>query len=294
MPINRGSKRNIRDLLDPKSLEGVMSNGYEYGDYEQARYIWWHYRNKKTKGRKPLTVRDIYQKIKKAAEKAMWEKGEKPSIPSETQVRTWIKKYWDPMARVLPKDEIVLPWREPSGPEPARIRTLTVLFDLASYIWTNEKADDPEMESEFLGFSKDVCDWAWNLSGFFDLTVRLDCIVLLDFAYDLADEVKYRKAFDEPMPARNEKYDRLMMWNSRHQDPDYTNRIRDEKGVVSIPIWEQENEGSMEWIIAKKLKGEPWLLLSAMTEALLVAQLEEVKPEDLNKRVNEIPGTKSE
>jgi hypothetical protein len=294
MPINRGSKRNVRDLLDPKSLERVMSNGYEYGDYEQARYIWWHYRNKKTKGRKPLTVRDIYQKIKKAAEKAMWEKGEKPSIPSETQVRTWIKKYWDPMARVLPKDEIVLPWREPSGPEPARIRTLTVLFDLASYIWTKEKADDPEMESEFLGFSKDVCDWAWNLSGFFDLTVRLDCIVLLDFAYDLADEVKYRKAFDEPMPARNEKYDRLMMWNSRHQDPDYTNRIRDEKGVVSIPIWEQENEGSMEWIIVKKLKGEPWLLLSAMTEALLVAQLEEVKPEDLNKRVNEIPGTKSE
>ncbi len=193
----------------------------------------------------------------------MWEVGEKTKIPSETQVRTWIKKYWEPMARVLPKDEIVLPWREPSGPEPARIRTLTVLFDLASDIWTKEKVDDQEMESEFPGLSKDVCDRAWNLSGFFDLAVRLDCIVLLDFAYDLEDEVKYRKAFDEPMPVRNEKYDRLMMWNSRLQDPDRTNRIREKKGVVSIPIWEQAKEAGMEWIVAKKLKGDPWILYEA-------------------------------
>ena len=260
--------------------------GYDTADYDLARHIWWHHRNKKTKGRKPLTDRAIYQVIEKAAKRGMWEVGEKTKIPSETQVRTWIKKYWKPMARLLPKDETVLPWRETNGPEPARIRTLTVLFDLASEIWAREKVDDPEMESEFPGFSKDVCDWAWNLSGFFDLTVSLDCIVLLDFAYDLADEAKYRRAFDEPMPARNEKYDRLMVWNSRLQDPDRTNRIRDQKGGVSIPIWEQANEGDMEWIVAAKLKGEPWLLYKA-DPTLEVLQPNDPKRVDLGLKVSD-------
>ena len=262
--------------------------GYDTADYDQARYIWWHHRNKKTKGRKPLTDRDIYQKIKTAAKRGMWEIGEKTKTPSETQVRTWIKQYWKPMARLLPKDETVLPWRETNGPEPARIRTLTVLFDLASESWEREKGDDPEMESVFPGFSKDVCDWAWNLSGFFDLAARLDCIVLLDFAYDFADEAKYRKAYDEPMPARSDKYDRLMLWNNRHQDPDRTNRIREKKGVVSIPIWEQPNESSMEWIISSKLKGEPWLLYEADYSGRIVPELEVVQPEDLRRLVSEI------
>ena len=239
--------------------------GYDTVDYDQARYIWWHHRNKKTKGRKPLTDRAIYQVIETAAKRGMWEVGEKTKIPSETQVRTWIKKYWAPMARVLPKDEIVLPWSEASGPEPARIRTLSVLFDLASHIWVREKDNDQEMESEFPGFPKDVCDWAWNLSGFFDLAARLDCIVLLDFAYDFADEAEYRRAFDEPMPVRDENYDKLMRWNKRHQDPDLTQRILDEEGGVSILIWEQANEDDMEWIVASKLKGGP-LVMSAKRE----------------------------
>ena len=277
----------LKRFIKPRAFRRKIL-GYDTADYDLARYIWWHHRNKKTKGRKPLTDRAIYQTIEKAAKLGMWEVGEKTKAPSETQVRTWIKKYWEPMARLLPKDETVLPWRETNGPEPARIRTLTVLFDLASKIWAREKVDDPEMESEFPGFSNDVCDWAWNLSGFFDLTVSRDCIVLLDFAYDFADEAKYRRAFDEPMPARNEKYDRLMIWNSRLQDPDRTNRIRDQKGVVSIPIWEQANEGDMEWTVASKLKGEPWLLYEAEYAGRLVRELEVVQPEDFDRRVNEI------
>jgi hypothetical protein len=262
--------------------------GYDTADYNQARYIWWHYRNKKTKGRKPLTVRDIYQVIKKAAEKGMWEIGQKAKTPSETQVRTWIKKYWEPMSRVLPKDETVIPWEEPNGPNPERLRTLTVLFDIANEIWDKEKAYDSEIASEFPGFSRDVCDWAWNLSGFFDLSVRLDGVVLLDFAYEFADEAKYRRSFDEPMPARNEKYDRLMRWNNRHQDPDQTSKVREREGVISIPIWEQENEDSIEWIVSSKLKEEPWYFYESNYAGRIVPELEVVQPEDLRRRVSEI------
>ena len=122
-------------------------NGYDPGDYDQARNIWWNYRNKKTKGGKPYKASDIAKLISKAAERGMWEKGEKLSIPSETQVRTWIKDYWQPMAKILPKDEVVLPWRETWGPEPAKLRTLTVLFDLAYEIWEKEKVNDSIIES---------------------------------------------------------------------------------------------------------------------------------------------------
>ena len=267
-------------------------NGYDPGDYDQARNIWWNYRNRKKKGGKPYTDRDIAKLIAKAAELGMWEMGGKFSIPSETQVRTWIKEKWEPMAKILPKDEVVLPWREDWGPEPARIRTLTVLFDLAYEIWEKEKAVDSTMESEFPGFPNGVCDWAWKLSGFFDLMVRLDCFVLLDFSYDFAYEQQYRQAFDEPMPIRNEKYDRLMRWNNRNQYPDLTRIIRDTKGVVSIPIWEQPNERAMEWIIASKLKGEP-LVISADDAGFLIPQLEVAQPGDLKRIVSEIEEPKT-
>jgi len=237
-------------------------NGYDPGDYDQAKNIWWHCKNNKTKGGKPHNDRDIYKLIAKAAEKGMWEKGGKLSTPSETQVRTWIKKYWEPMARVLPKDEIVLPWSEASGPEPARIRTLSVLFDLASEIWQTERIDHPDMGLNFPGFPKLVCDWAWKLSAFFDLTLQRECVVLLHFAYVFAADERYKKAFEEPMSIREENSKMLMRWHKRHQEPELTQKIFDYEGSVSIPIWEQPNEESMAWAVASHLKGEPWVLLA--------------------------------
>jgi len=235
-------------------------NGYEYGDYDQARNIWWNCKNNNKKGGKPHNDRDIYKLIAKAAEKAKWEKGGKLSIPSETQVRTWINKYWVPTARVIPKDQIVLPWSEASGPEPARIRTLSVLFDCASEIWQIEKVDHPEMGTKFPGFPKLVCDWAWKLSAFFDLTLQSESLVLLHFSYVFAGDERYRKAFEEPMSIREENSKMLMRWHKRHQEPDLTQKIFDDEGSVSIPIWEHPNEKSMAWAVASHLKGEPWVL----------------------------------
>ena len=246
-------------------FRGEILNEYDPEDKKQARGIWFRYKDKKKKDGKPYTVRDIWKEIVKAAEKGRWGSNKGLRNPNENTVRAWIKEDWAPTVNELPEDEIVLPWSDDWGTDPARIRTLSVLFDLASHIWVREKDNDQEMESEFPGFPKDVCDWAWNLSGFFDLTARLDGFVLLDFAYGFAGEGRHRRAFDEPMPVRDENYDKLMRWNKRHQDPDLTQRILDEEGVVSILIWEQANEDDMEWIVASKLKGGP-LVMSAKRE----------------------------
>ena len=53
----------------------------------------------------------------------------------------------------------------------------------------------------------------------------------------------------------------LIRWHKRHQEPELTQKIFDEEGSVSIPIWEQSNEESMAWTVASHLKGEPWVLL---------------------------------
>ena len=143
------------------------------------------------------------------------------------------------------------------------------------------------MASEFPGFPKSVCDWAWKLSAFFDLTVRRDCFALLNSAYDFASLERRAKSFGELMPIRSEDSDVLMLWNKRHENPDLTNKIREDKGSVSIPIWEQATEGVMEWIIASKLKGEP-LVMSAKYSGRKVPALEVVQPEDLKRIFSEI------
>ena len=143
------------------------------------------------------------------------------------------------------------------------------------------------MPSEFPGFSKSVCDWAWKLSAFFDLTIRLDRFALLDRAYDFASLERQAKSFGEPLPIHSENYDVLMRWNKRQEDPDQTNIIKEAKGGVSIPIWEQATEIDMEWIIASKLKLEP-LVMSAKHSGRIVPELEVVQPEDLRRIVSEI------
>jgi hypothetical protein len=203
------------------------------------------------------------------------------------RIHTAADEEWDEEVTDLPEDEIVRPWSDSWGPEPAKIRTLSVLFDFASDIWEREKVDDQMMASEFPGFPKSVCDWAWKLSAFFDLTIRRDCFALLDRAYDFASLERQARSFDEPLPIRSENYDMLMRWNKGHENPDLTNRIRENKGGVSIPIWEQATEGDMEWIIASKLKGEP-LVMSAKYSGRKVPALEVVQPEDLTRIVSEI------
>ena len=256
-----------------------MSNTFDEDDKKAARGIYSDHR--KAKDGITTNKPDIIRRIHAAADEETWDRD-----PVDNTIRAWILK-WDEEVTDLPEDEIVRPWSDSWGPEPAKIRTLSVLFDFASDIWEREKVDDQMMASEFPGFPKSVCDWAWKLSAFFDLTIRRDCFALLDRAYDFASLERQARSFDEPLPIRSENYDMLMRWNKGHENPDLTNRIRENKGGVSIPIWEQATEGDMEWIIASKLKGEP-LVMSAKYSGRKVPALEVVQPEDLTRIVSEI------
>ena len=236
-----------------------MSNQFDPKDKEQARAIW--YKHRKKKNGELRTVRHIWKLIADAAEKGMWGIGKRVGKPTENTVRSWIKKDWAPTVMDLPEDKIVGPWDDDWGPDPARVRTLLVLFDLAGEIWKGEKINDQGMGPNFPGFPKLVCDWACKLSAFFDLTLRSECVVLLHFAYLFAADERYNKAFEEPMSIREENSKMLMRWHKRHQEPELTQKIFDEEGSVSIPIWEESNEESMAWTVASHLKGEPWVLL---------------------------------
>ena len=256
-----------------------MSKTFDKDNKKTARGIYSD--NRKAKDGVTTNKPEIISRIHAAADEDTWDR-----YPVDNTIRAWIRE-WDKEIKDLPEDEIVRPWGEGWGPEPARIRTLSVLFDFACDIWEKEKVDDQMMASEFPGFPKSVCDWAWKLSAFFDLTVRRDCFALLNSAYDFAGFERQAESFGELMPIRSEHSDVLMRWNKRHENPDLTNKIFEDKGVVSIPIWEQATEGDMEWIIVSKLKGEP-LVMSGKHSGRRVPALEVVQPEDLRRIVSEI------
>ena len=256
-----------------------MSNTFDKDNKKTARGIYSD--NRKAKDGVTTNKPEIIRRIHAAADEETWDRN-----PVDNTIRAWILK-WDEEVTDLPVDEIVRPWGDSWGPEPARIRTLSVLFDFACDIWEREKVDDQMMASDFPGFPKSVCDWAWKLSAFFDLTVRRDCFALLNSAYDFAGFERQAESFGELMPIRSEHSDVLMRWNKRHENPDLTNKIYEDKGVVSTPIWEQATEGDMEWIIVSKLKGEP-LVMSGKHSGRRVPALEVVQPEDLRRIVSEI------
>ena len=135
-----------------------MSNTFDEYDKKAARGIYSNHR----KANDGITTNkpDIIRRIHAAAGNEMWDRD-----PVDNTIRSWIRE-WDKEIKDLPEDPIARPWSEDWGPEPAKIRTLSVLSDFACDIWEREKVDDPMMPSEFPGFPKSVCDWAWKLSAF--------------------------------------------------------------------------------------------------------------------------------
>ena len=83
-----------------------------------------------------------------------------------------------------PDQTVIKPWDENWGNDPARIRTLSVLSDLATDICRRDdlRNEGLQLQTEFGGFPISVCDWACKLSAFFDLQLRCECCVLLHFA----------------------------------------------------------------------------------------------------------------
>jgi len=202
----------------------------------------------------------------RAFECSAWPKKQQRSLSWFTQR---IANQWKGQKLPMePEETIVKPWGSYWGNEPARIRILSVLFDLASEVrgerveWVIATRNIRKMPldsypfvdvSDFQGFPGSVCDWAYKLSDFFDLENRNQCLLLIHFAHVFANDERYAKAFDIPMSIQSAASKMLMRWHKRVQQPDLTTKMFEKEDWVSIPLWEQDNWGNLEWLVGQEL-----------------------------------------
>jgi hypothetical protein len=182
-----------------------------------------------------------------------WPEKQRPSLSWFTKR---IKDTWPKVVEPSTEDPVVKPWDENWGDDPVRVRVLSVLFDLASDICQRRGLT----EAGFEGFPNHVCDWACKLSGFFDLQLRSEGVVLLHFAYVFAADEQYTNTFGPPMTFQDESSKMLMRWHKRHQEPGLTDKLRESEGVVVIPLWEQEDWSVAEDVVARHLMPGAWVL----------------------------------
>ena len=186
--------------------------------------IW--YDNKGTKNKK-----QVHDLILKTAEDEVWE----DHPPEYSTFLRWIKKW---PKDELPPDKIIRPWDESWGNDPVRIRTLSVLSDVARDVCKQKESEYPGLE--FLGFTDRVCNWACKLSAFFDLTLRHECLVLIHFGHTFAEDERYAKVMKTTLPLDSGSPFMLMRWHQRNQEPEVT--------VVDTPaITERPERGSATW-----------------------------------------------
>ena len=138
----------------------------------------------------------------------------------------------------LPSDKIIRPWDESWGNDPVRIRTLSVLSDVTKNVCKQKESEYPGLE--FQGFTDRVCNWACKLSAFFDLAVRLECLVLIHFAHTFAADERYAEAMKTTLPLDSGGPFMLMRWHHRNQEPEVT-------VVDTPPIKERPWRGSATW-----------------------------------------------
>lgn len=217
-----------------------MSNKFDKVCKYQARKI--YSKSRKENDGKTSNAPEIIRLIHHAAETEAWDRD-----PADNTIRGWVRK-WDIQVKDFPREPIVCPGDDHWGPESKKISTLNILFNLACEIWEKERFVDPRMESKFPGFPWSVCDWAWQLSPYFDLTDKLDRLVLLENAYDFSADEKYDISYGDSLFGNSELATRLVRWKRRVWEVHFG---------ASKPIFELGNEGDKERIIASKLKGEP-------------------------------------
>ena len=163
----------------------------------------------------------------------------------------------------VPKETIVKPWDENWGEDPARIRILSVLFELATevaeYVRAYYQPAELQSQFQFYGFPISVCNWACKLSQFFELESQLECLVLLHFAYVFAADEQYATEFEETMRFEYEGFKMLMQWHKRNQEPLVTGDTSVEQDRVLLPIWGRSDKDDMIWAVALHLTEGPWV-----------------------------------
>ena len=138
------------------------------------------------------------------------------------------------------EDKVVMPWGSYWGNDPARVRILSVLSDLASEVLEGVESYPFDGVPDFQGFTESVCDWACKLSAFFDLTLRHECLVLIHFGHTFAEDERYAKTMKTTLPLDSGSPFMLMRWHHRNQEPEVT-------VVDTPPTTERPWRGSATW-----------------------------------------------
>ena len=160
---------------------------------------------------------------------------------SERTVNNLVRKWKSELVPLEP-DRMLEPWSEDWGHEAERIKTLLVLHDVARSVCL--AFDITPIE----GLTEGVSHWACKLRAFFDLSIRLDCLMLLYFAYSFNREHRFAKEMKEPFDLDTDVSKELMAWHWRDHESTLSDQSIEEEGTA--PLWMQEEE-HVAWVVAR-------------------------------------------
>jgi len=180
-----------------------------------------------------------------------WPEKQRPSLSWFTKR---IRDTW-PQEAVAEQsvDKVAMSWGSYWGNDPARVRILSVLSDLASEVLEGVEEYPFDGVPDFQGFTESVCDWAYKLSAFFDLENRHQCLLLINFAYIFSNDERYGKAFGVPMSIQSEASKMLMRWHKRHREPDLTAKTLEKTTWNSTPFWDDDEWEGLELVVSRHL-----------------------------------------
>jgi hypothetical protein len=201
----------------PNSIDGVV--------YDHLKIIW--------QADPSQTSRAVYQAGRKH-----------PQIGrdrySERTVNNLVRKWKSELVPLEP-DRMLEPWSEDWGHEAERIKTLLVLHDVARSVCL-EFGITP-----IGGLTEGVSHWACKLRAFFDLSIRLDCLMLLYFAYSFNREHRFAKEMKEPFDLDTDVSKELMAWHWRDHESTLPDQSLEQEDTA--PLWMQEEE-YVAWVVA--------------------------------------------
>ena len=131
-------------------------------------------------------IKGIWQENPKATSRRIYQLAREHPLMErddfkERTINNWVR-VWKSELVPLEPDRMLEPWSEDWGHEAERIKTLLVLHDVARSVCL-EFGITP-----IGGLTEGVSHWACKLRAFFDLSIRLDCLMLLYFAYSFNRE----------------------------------------------------------------------------------------------------------
>ena len=227
-------------------------------------------------------VDHIWSQNRKESALAIWRRADK-ELGVDCPSKRWVfnrVKYLKATVRTLIPDPIVEPLSKYWPSDPVGLETLLVLHHEALSLCESQGM------SNFKGLTTRMNRWACKISNFFDLSIRLDRLMLLQFTIWFAGQERWSaertKREDEAsmdhyasvLPAISG----LMAWHRRNSGPDYSSQER--WGHV-FPIWQlwKEQEDTVVRLVSHHLAGHIESIVSS-TRITPIFDLQQIEDDE--------------